>query len=79
LRVRITATPIEKEVDGVSLEGMRPGVVREVSSIVGAWLIAQGYAAAEMRHAPNDDDDRGFHPQQDARQASAQDRRHRKS
>lgn len=35
--------------DGVSLEGLVPGAIREVSMSVGTWLMAQGYAELEMR------------------------------
>jgi hypothetical protein len=49
MRVRIRQVPIENEVDGVQLDSLRPGVVREFSAIVGSWLIAKGYADAEMR------------------------------
>jgi hypothetical protein len=55
VRVRITRTPKEREVDGVSLEGFDPGAVREVSPLVGSWLIAEGYAEAEMRESHDSD------------------------
>jgi hypothetical protein len=35
--------------DGVSLDLLEPGTVREVSASIGSWLIAQGYALPEMR------------------------------
>ena len=38
-----------EELDGVRLDGMKPGVVREVSPSIGAWLIAERYAEPEMR------------------------------
>ena len=47
--VRIRKTPDEEELDGVRLDDMRPGSVREVSASVGSWLIAQRYAEPEMR------------------------------
>lgn len=49
MRIRIKATPLEREVDGVKLGVLTPGSVRDVSSILGFWLIAQGYAQSEMR------------------------------
>ena len=49
MRVRIRSAPSEKEVDGVQLDGLTPGLVRDVSAIVGSWLIAKGYAVSEMR------------------------------
>ena len=49
MKVRITEKPREHEVDGVHLDGLARGNVREVSSSVGSWLIAQGYAEPEMR------------------------------
>jgi hypothetical protein len=55
LRVRITRKPLEREVDGVSLDRMLPGSVREVSSTLAAWLIAEGYAEPEMRRDARDE------------------------
>jgi hypothetical protein len=49
VKVRITATPKEAELDGVPLDDLRPGTVHEVTSIFGAWLVTQGYAEPEMR------------------------------
>jgi hypothetical protein len=49
VKVRIRKTPEEEELDGVRLDSMRPGVVREVSASIGAWLIAERYAVPEMR------------------------------
>ena len=47
--MRITTTPTEPEVDGVRLDIFKGGEVREVSAIIGWWLILQGYAEPEMR------------------------------
>ena len=49
VKVRISKTPEEEELDGVSLDSMRPGAVREVSPSIGAWLVAERYAVPEMR------------------------------
>jgi hypothetical protein len=49
VKVRISKTPAEVELDGVRLDSMRPGVVREVSPSIGAWLVAERYAMPEMR------------------------------
>jgi hypothetical protein len=49
VKVRIRKTPDQEELDGVRLADMKPGAVREVSSIIGAWLIAERYAEPEMR------------------------------
>jgi hypothetical protein len=49
VKVRIKKTPVEREIDGVSLTGMFPGAVRDVSPVLGSWLIAEEYADAEMR------------------------------
>ena len=56
--------------DGVNLDRLAPGTVRDVNSSIGSWLIAEGYAVPEMRRAeraerdhddqpslPRDDDD----------------------
>jgi hypothetical protein len=49
VKVRITNKPREEEIDGVRLDRFTPGSVREVSPILGAWLITEGYAELEMR------------------------------
>ena len=49
MKVRIRQTPREPEVDGVRLDRFRPGTVRDVSPILGAWLVAERYAEPEMR------------------------------
>jgi hypothetical protein len=58
VKVRISKTPEEEELDGVSLDGMQPGAVREVSSSIGAWLVAERYAVPEMRRdaTPHEED-----------------------
>jgi hypothetical protein len=55
VRVRITRKPLEREIDGVRLDRMIPGSVREVSSTMAAWLIAEGYAVPEMRRGALDE------------------------
>jgi hypothetical protein len=49
VKVRISKTPDIAEMDGVRLDDMRPGSVREVSPSIGSWLIAERYAEPEMR------------------------------
>jgi hypothetical protein len=49
VKVRIRKTPDLVEMDGVRVDDMRPGSVREVSSSIGSWLIAERYAEPEMR------------------------------
>jgi hypothetical protein len=49
VKVRIKATPRQLEVDGVRLDRLQPGTVRQVSSSIGSWLIAENYAEPEMR------------------------------
>jgi hypothetical protein len=49
VKVRISKTPDIPEMDGVRLDDMRPGSVREVSPSIGSWLIAERYAEPEMR------------------------------
>jgi hypothetical protein len=53
VKVRIKTTPQPREIDGIKLDDMQPGTTREVSPIVGAWLVAEGYAEPEMRHTAN--------------------------
>jgi hypothetical protein len=50
VKVRITETPREPELDGIRLDKFVSGEVRDVSASIGAWLVAQGYAEPEMRH-----------------------------
>jgi hypothetical protein len=57
VKVRISKTPDEDELDGVRLDNMRPGTVREVSASIGAWLIAQRYAEPEMRNQRTHEED----------------------
>jgi hypothetical protein len=57
VKVRIRQTPAEDELDGVRLDNMEPGTVREVSASIGAWLIAQRYADAEMRNEQTHEED----------------------
>jgi hypothetical protein len=56
LRVRITVTPTEHELDGVRVDRFEKGTVHNVSSSIGSWLIAEGYAEPEMRRQPRDED-----------------------
>ncbi|HEV3059020.1 MAG TPA: hypothetical protein VGY48_12290 [Vicinamibacterales bacterium] len=49
MRVRITETPRERELDGVALDTLQRGTVHDVSSLLGSWLVTQGYAQVEMR------------------------------
>jgi hypothetical protein len=49
VRLRIKATPHERELDGVKLDNFIPGTVRDVSPTVALWLMAKGYADLEMR------------------------------
>lgn len=51
MKVRITQTPLETELNGVRLDVLRAGMIRDVSPILGSWLIMQGYAQSEMRGA----------------------------
>ncbi len=51
MKVRITETPRELELDGIRLDKFARGEVRDVSPSIGSWLIAQGYAETEMRRS----------------------------
>jgi hypothetical protein len=42
--------------DGVNLDGLAPGMVRDVSMSIASWLIAEGYAEPEMRNRSRDAD-----------------------
>jgi hypothetical protein len=52
MKVRIKKSPREREMDGISLDMLKPGAVREVSARLATWLIVAGYADPEMRQAP---------------------------
>jgi len=54
VRIRITHRPREHDVEGVSLDSLRPGSVCDVSAALGSWLIVQGYADPEMRRTQED-------------------------
>ncbi len=61
VKVRIKVRPAVREIDGVDLNGMTPGTVREVSALIGAWLIAEGYAEPEMRRVAPEGPPAGEH------------------
>lgn len=42
--------PREHELDGVRLDRLKLGTVREVSADLGTWLVVERYADVEMRH-----------------------------
>jgi len=58
VKVRIRETPRQEELDGVRLDSMKPGAVREVSSSIAAWLIAERYAVPEMRRDAENEEER---------------------
>jgi hypothetical protein len=55
VKVRITQKPRERDLDGMRLDALIAGMVREVSPLVGAWLVTQGYAVPEMRRTREED------------------------
>jgi hypothetical protein len=74
VKVRIKRKPREDELDGVRLDVLEPGMVKEVSASVGSWLIAERYALPEMRRG----DDDAFSTVRNLRD-SANDHPHRRS
>ena len=58
MKVRISKTPALDELDGVRLDDMEPGTVREVSPSIGAWLVVERCAEPEMRQnvRPHEED-----------------------
>jgi len=54
VKVRIRKTPVEREVDGVNLDRLSPGAVRDMSPSLASWLIVEGYAEPEMRKGSKD-------------------------
>jgi len=79
VKVRITNTPREDEVDGVHLDRFTPGSVREVSPILGAWLITEGYAQLEMRQSVRERSEYFSQVKDPATRATAADRPRRRS
>jgi hypothetical protein len=77
MKVRIRETPRENEVDGVQVDALARGTVKEVSPSIGSWLVVQGYAEPEMRQSSREEnqDLSGPHKIRDA----ADDRPHRRS
>ncbi len=57
MKVRIRVKPREHELDGVPLDRLAAGTVREVSPEIGVWLISEGYAEPEMRSTMNEEID----------------------
>jgi hypothetical protein len=55
VKVRITQKPREHDLDGVRLDAFIAGMVREVSPLIGAWLVTEGYAVPEMRQTREED------------------------
>src|SRR5262249_6943927 len=49
VKVRIKRTPREEELDGVRLDRLQPGAVRDLQSDLATWLVAERYADVEMR------------------------------
>jgi hypothetical protein len=56
VKVRIRKTPVEREIDGVKLDRLIPGLIRDMSSSLASWLIVEGYAEPEMRRTPGNDE-----------------------
>jgi hypothetical protein len=57
MKVRIKTVPRERQIDGIQLDNLIPGSVREVSASLATWLVAQGYAELEMRTASSESRD----------------------
>jgi hypothetical protein len=68
VKVRIRKTPREEELDGIRLDSMQPGMVKEVSASVGSWLVAERYAVPEMRRT---NEDGGFSTVTDLRNSAS--------
>ena len=83
MKVRIKATPPEREIEGIKLDHFDPGSVREVSPAIGAWLMAEGHAVLEMRNSAHHDQRKQSHTKQlygfKDRRHAVHDRRSRES
>lgn len=77
MKVRIRKTPVEREIDGVKLDRLAPGAVRDMSSSLATWLIVEGYAEPEMRRSPSADDVQRFGASEE--HSVAEDRRRKDS
>src|SRR5262249_50408678 len=51
VRVRIIRKPREREIDGVELDRLVPGIVYDLSPSLASWLIVEHYAEPEMRRS----------------------------
>jgi hypothetical protein len=78
VKVRIKMTPLESEIDGVRLDRFKAGTVRDVSPILGAWLIAERYADPEMRRSVETGEEHFTGVQDKATRSTADDRPHRR-
>jgi hypothetical protein len=54
VRLRIVRSPVERELDGLKLDGFLPGMLLDVTPSVAVWLIAQEYAVLEMRQTTHE-------------------------
>lgn len=72
MKVRITETPLEHELDGVEVGKYERGSVREVSPSIGAWLITERYAEPEMRRDSRDADDQDLSNASGVREVSSE-------
>ena len=45
VKVRIRKTPVELEVDGIKLDRLAPGAIRDMSASLASWLIVEGLTA----------------------------------
>lgn len=79
VKVRIKETPREAELDGVELDKFKPGMVRDVSPILGSWLIAERYAVPEMRRSVRDHEEDFSTVQDSSIRGSASDHPRRRS
>ena len=79
MKVRIKETPREAELDGVELDKFKPGMVRDVSPILGSWLITERYAVPEMRRSVRDHEEDFSTVQDSSIRESANDHPRRRS
>lgn len=61
------------------LDGFMPGTVRDVSAILGAWLVAERYAEPEMRRGVGGDLENSSDVEEWTTQVSDPDRPRRRS
>ena|SRR5438874_13325289 len=52
MRIRVIQKPTQASIDGISLEQFQPGLEYDVGNLIGAFLLAEGWAEPVPSDAP---------------------------